>query len=94
MAYAVMMCLMFQLFLILDAYNKFHDFHKFLERMCSGRGQTILSVSFMTLGFADYIMIEVHYNLLNEDGPEALFMILYILYYISLILMFLTWMSY
>lgn len=94
LAYAGMMCFMFQLFIILDAYDKFHEFHSFLENMFSGRGQTILSVMFMILGFIDYIMIEVHYSMLNENGPMALFVTLYVVYYISLILLFLTWMAY
>jgi len=93
-AYIGMMFLIFHIFLLLDNNDKFHNFHRSLEKLCNGRGQTLFSVSFLILGFADYIMIEVYYSLLNEDGPLSLYISLYVVYYIVLLLMFFTWMVY
>lgn len=93
-AYTCMMCLMSWLFIALDSFEKFHNFHLCLENLCDGQGQAFLSISFLILGFADYIMIETYYSLMDGDGPLALLITLYIVYYASLILLFCTWMVY
>jgi len=77
-AYVAMMCLIFHFLLVLDAYDKFHDFHVYLENMFCGHGKTVLSISLLLFGFADYIMIEVYYSLLDENGPMSLFITLYV----------------
>lgn len=46
------------------------------------------------MGFADYLMIETYYNLMDGDGPEALLITLYIGYYVSMLLLFCIWMVY
>jgi len=91
-AYTCLMCLMSLVFIALDAFDKFHDLHRYLENFCNGHGQTVFSVSFLFIGFTDYIMIETYYSLMDGDGPEALLITLYVFYYASLFLLFFTWM--
>jgi len=93
-AYIGMMCFIFHLFLLLNILKKFHSFHRFLENLFGGNGQTVLSLTFAALAFSDYLMIQIYYSLLNAEGPESLLVTLYVVYYISLVLMFLTWMAY
>jgi len=91
--YAGMMCLICHLFLILDAFDNFHILHKCLEKSFCGHGKYVISMTFMVLAFTDYIMIQIWYVFLKEKGPEAVFITLYVLYYISLVLFFLTWQA-
>jgi len=93
-AYTGMMSAFIHLFLGLDNFNKFHDFHRSLEGICNGRGQIVFGVTFVVLAFVDYILIGIYYDLLNEDGPLALYVTLYVLYYMCLVLMFLNFMVY
>merc|ERR1719285_1423700 len=48
----------------------------------------------MVIAFTDYILMQIWYVLLKEDGPDALFATMYVMYYLSLVLMFLTWQAY
>jgi len=91
-AYIGMMFVIFHLFLGLDNFDKFHDFHRSLEALCNGRGQMVFGVTFLVLGFVDYILIKIYNDFLNEDGPLGLYLSLYILYYICLVLMFFNFM--
>jgi len=91
-AYIGIMFVIFHLFLGLDNFDKFHHFHRSLEGICNGKGQMVFGVTFLVLGFVDYILIEIYYDLLQEDGPLGLYLALYILYYICLILMFFNFM--
>jgi hypothetical protein len=93
-AYVGMMCFIFHLFLLLNFLNKFHNFHRCLENLFNGRGQTVLGLTFVVLAFSDYLMIQIYYSLLKAEGPESLLIILYVVYYTCLVLMFLTWMAY
>jgi len=93
-AYCGIMFFIFHLFLLLNFINKFHEIHKCLEKLFNGNGQIVIGTSFLVLGFVDYLMIQIYYNLLNEDGPQSLFITLYVVYYVSLLLLFLTWMAY
>jgi len=93
-AYAGMLSACFHLFLGLDNFDKFHDFHRSLKGICNGKGQIVFGVTFLVLGFVDYVLIGIYYDLLNEDGPLALYVTLYVLYYMCLVLMFLNFMVY
>jgi len=92
--YIGMMFMFFHLILTLDNFNLFHDFHRGLEGICNGRGQMVFGMAFLVLGFVDYILIGIYYDLLNEEGPLGLYIALYILYYLCLILMFFNFMVY
>jgi len=94
LVYVGMMFVFFHLVLVLDNFDKFHDFHRSLEGICNGKGQMVFGATFFVLGFVDYILIEIYYDLLNEDGPLGLYITLYILYYMCLILMFFNFMVY
>jgi len=91
-AYTGMMNACCHLFLGLDNFGKFHDFHRSLKGICNGRGKIVFGVTFLVLGFVDWILIGIYYDLLNEDGPLALYVTLYVLYYMCLVLMFLNFM--
>jgi len=88
-----MMSFIFNLFLVLDAFNKFHEFHRSLEKLCCGHGQTVIGIALPFFGFSCYIMLEV-LSMFKGDGPIALFITMYVFYYMTLVLMFLAWMVY
>jgi len=93
-AYAVIMCMGFMLFIWLDACQKFHSFHRYFENCFNGRGQQVFSLSLIAVGFVDYLLIEVYYRVLSDGGSTALLIALYVLFYIALILMFFTFMAF
>jgi len=93
-AYIGIWFVFFHFILWLDNFDKFHDFHRSLEGICNGKGQMVFGVTFFVLAFVDYILIEIYYDLMNEDGPLGLFITLYVLYYICLVLIFFNFMVY
>lgn len=92
-AYAVIMFSGCTLFIYLDAFGKFHNFHRFFELCFNGRGQQIFFFSLIFVGFVDYLLIEIYYRVLSDDRNDILLIALYILYYTALMLTFLTFMA-
>jgi len=92
--YAMIMCMVFMLFIYLDAYSQFHNFHRFFECCFNNRGQTVFSFSLIVASFVDYLLIEIYYRVLSDDGNTGLLIALYVLFYLALILMFFTFMAF
>jgi hypothetical protein len=92
--YALIMCIGFLLFIYLDAYQKFHKFHKFFQHCFNGHGQAVFGASLILVGFVDYVLIEIYYRVLMETGSQGLLISLYVLYYFSLLLFFITFMAF